>query len=167
VVRVRIVSRHAARGTVPLTLMVTAVVLLAAGSATAYWVASGAGSGSASTGTTSAVTLSPAAATAGLYPGGQASVVLTVTNPNVSSVRVGSLVLDTGQGTGGFAVDGGHSGCGLATLTFATQTNGGAGWTVPGSAGLSVTLTNALSMGTGAANACQGATFSVYLTATP
>ena len=59
--------------------------------------------------------------------------VLTVTNPNPGQIRVGSLALDTSQGTGGFAVDGGHSGCGLATLSFATQTNGGAGWTVPGS----------------------------------
>ena len=91
--------------------------------------------------------------------------VLTITNPNAAQIRVGSLALDTSQGTGGFAVDGGHSGCGLATLSFATQTNGGAGWTVPGSGVLPVTLTNALSMGTGAANACQGATFSVYLTA--
>ena len=36
--------------------------------------------------------------------------VLTITNPNPASVRVGSLSLDTSQGTGGFAVDGAHSG---------------------------------------------------------
>ena len=90
--------------------------------------------------------------------------VLTVTNPNAAEIRVGSLALDTGQGNGGFAVDGAHSGCGLAPLSFVTQTNAGAGWTVPASGVLSVTLTNALSMGTGAANACQGASFSVYLT---
>jgi hypothetical protein len=92
-------------------------------------------------------------------------VVLTVTNPNAGEVRVGSLALDLSQGTGGFGVDGGHAGCGLTSLSFATQTNGGAGWTVPASGTLPVTLTNALSMGTGAANACQGATFSVYLKA--
>ena len=91
--------------------------------------------------------------------------VLTITNPDAAQIRVGSLALDTSQGTGGFAVDGGHSGCGLATFSFATQTNGGAGWTVPGSGTFPVTLPNALSMGTGAANACQGATFSVFLTA--
>jgi hypothetical protein len=113
------------------------------------------------------VTLSPATPTAALVPGGSASVVLTVTNPNVSSIRVGSLALDTGQGTGGFAVDGGHSGCVLTTLSFATQTNAGAGWTVAGSGNLSVTLTNALSMTATAANACQGASFTVYLAAGP
>ena len=58
-----------------------------------------------------------------------------------------------------------HSGCVLATLSFTTQTNGGAGWTVAGGQALAVTLANALSMTTCAANACQGATFTVYLEA--
>ena len=115
---------------------------------------------------TSPLTLSPATPSAQLYPGGQATVVLTVTNPNAAQIRVGSLALDTSQGTGGFAVDGAHSGCGLAPLSFTTQTNGGAGWTLPASGVLPVTLTNALSMGTGAANACQGAAFTVYLKVT-
>jgi hypothetical protein len=88
---------------------------------------------------------------------------LTVTNPNSASIKIGSLSLNTSQGTGGFAVDGGHGGCGLAQLSFTTQTNGGNGWTVAGSGTLPVTLTNALSMGAAAANACQGATFTVYL----
>ncbi len=161
-----VVSGRAVRGVIPLVVTVS-VVLLAAGSATAYWAASGDGSGSGDTDTTSAVTLSPATPTAALFPGGQASVVLTITNPNVSSIRVGSLARDTGQGTSGFAVDGGHSGCDVAALSFTTQTNGGAGWTVAGSGNLSVTLTNALSMSTSAANACQGASFTVYLAAGP
>jgi hypothetical protein len=158
-------SRSSRRGRRPLALLLTALTLLVAGVAAAYWSTTGGGSATGATGNTSALTLTPAAPTAQLYPGGQATVVLTVTNPNPGPIKVGSLALDTGQGTGGFAVDGGHSGCGLAPLSFVTQTNAGAGWTVPGSGGLSVTLTNALSMGTGAANACQGAAFSVYLTA--
>ena len=162
----RVASRLVARGGIPLAL-VASLVLLAAGSATAHWAASGAGSGSSDTGTTSAVTLNPATPTAVLFPGGQASVVLTATNPNVAAIRVGSLALDTGQGTGGFAVDGGHSGCALAALSFATQTNAGAGWTVAGSANLSITLTNAISLTAAAVNACQGASFTVYLTAGP
>ena len=162
----RVASSLAARGALPLALLVT-LVLLAAGSATAYWAATGGGSGSGDTDTAAAVTLSPATPTAVLYPGGSASVVLTVTNPNHFPVRVGSLSLDTGQGTGGFAVDGGHSGCVLTTLSIATQTNAGAGWTVAGSGNLSVTLTNALSMTAAAANACQGASFTVYLAAGP
>ncbi|GAA4731980.1 hypothetical protein GCM10023350_14190 [Nocardioides endophyticus] len=113
------------------------------------------------------MTLSPATPSAALFPGGQASVALTITNPNLASVRVGSLALDTSRGSGGFAVDGAHAGCVLSALSFATHTNAGAGWTVAGSGSLSVTLTNALSMTASAANACQGATFTVYLTAGP
>jgi hypothetical protein len=118
------------------------------------------------------VVLSPGSPTASLYPGGQADVVFSVSNPNSSAVRIGSFALATGQGTGGFAVDSGHSACGLATLSFTSQTNGGAGWTVPAKVGsvngtLAVTLTNALTMSLGAANACQGATTSVYLAAGP
>jgi hypothetical protein len=94
-------------------------------------------------------------------------VVLTITNPNSSSVRVGSLALATGQGSGGFAVDGAHSACVLSTLSFVTQTNAGAGWTVAANGNLSVTLTNALSMTAAAANACQGASFTVYLATGP
>ena len=149
-----------------LALLLTAVTLLVAGVAAAYLSAAGGGSATAATTTTSALTLAPATPTAQLYPGGQANVALTITNPNPGQIRVGSLALDTSQGTGGFAVDATHSGCGLAPLSFATQTNAGAGWTVPGSGSLSVTLTNALSMGMGAANACQGATFTIYLTVT-
>jgi hypothetical protein len=57
-------------------------------------------------------------------------------------------------------------------LSFTTQTNGGAGWTVPGKIGtvngtLSITVMNALAMGVGAANACQGASLTSYLAAGP
>ena len=160
-------STGSTRGRRPLALLLTASTLLVAGVAAAYWATTGSGSAAAATGDPSALTLTPAAPTAQLYPGGQATVALTITNPNPGQVRVGSLALDTSQGTGGFAVDGSHSGCGLAPLSFATQTNGGAGWTVPGSGVLSVTLTNALSMTAAAANACQGASFTVYLATGP
>lgn len=142
------------------------------GAAFGYWRGSGSGTGSGTTGTTLDVTLTPMAVTAALHPGGEANVRLTVTNPNPHPVQIGSLALDPGQGTGGFGVDAEHSGCVLSTLSFATQTNGGAGWTAPAKVGavngtLAVTLTNALIMDEDAANACQGATFSVYLAAGP
>lgn len=152
------------------SLLVVLAVAIGGGVANAFWSGSGSGTGSGATGTTVAVTLSPGAPAAALYPGGQADVVLTVSNPNESPVFIGSLALDAGQGTGGFAVDAGHPGCALGTLSFITQTNGGAGWTVPAKVGavngtLPITLTNALSMGVGAANACQGASFTVYVAA--
>jgi hypothetical protein len=76
------------------------------------------------------------------------------------------------KGAGGYGVDASHSGCAPASLDFTTQTNGGAGWTVPARAGavngtLAVSLTDALFMQLNAANACQGAQFTIYLKAGP
>ena len=133
--------------------------------ASAFWTVSEDSSGTATTGTTQAVTLSQGLPTAALYPGGQAGVILTVTNPNTGSVRVESLALDTAQGMGGFTVDGAHSACGVGGLSFTTQTNGGSGWTVAGGDAPSITLASSLSMSASAANTCQGAIFTVYLTA--
>lgn len=134
-----------------------------AGTAVAVWAAGGSGSGSGDTGTAQEVTITPGTPTAQLYPGGTADVMLSLSNPNAFAVTVTSLSLDDLQGTGGFAVDAGHSGCAVTTLTYpSSQDNGGPGWVVP--AGTStVTLTDALSMSTSAANACQGATFTVYV----
>ena len=95
-----------------------------------------------------------------------------LSNPNTFPVQVPSLVLDTTQGSGGFAVDGAHSGCGLGTLSFTTQTNGGAGWTVPARVGvtngqLALSLTGAVAMSLTAADACQGAAFTVFVRVGP
>jgi hypothetical protein len=142
------------------------------GVAWSYWSAGGSGTGTGANGTLAAVSLTPGSPAAGLYPGGSTDVVLTATNSNASAVKIGSLLLDTGQGTGGFSVDGGHSGCSVAALGYTTQSNGGAGWSVPARVGvvngtLSITLTNALVLTAAAASACQGATFTVYLVAGP
>jgi hypothetical protein len=153
-----------------LACLLVVLAIATGGVASAFWSGSGNGSGVGATGTTVAVTLGPGTPTAALYPGGRADVVLTISNPNRSAVFVGSLALDTGQGTGGYAVDAGHAGCNVSTLTYARQTNGGVGWTVPARVGavdgtLSVTLPNALAMGLDAVNACQGAATTVYLKA--
>ena len=149
-------------------VVATVLALLTLGTitaASAHWRSGGSGSGSAATGTAQSLTLSPATATGQLYPGGQSAVSLSIANPNPGSIRVGSLALETTQGTGGFAVDGGHAACGVTSLGFTTQTNGGSGWTVPGAGSLPVTLAGSLTMSTSAANACQGATFTIYLRA--
>ena len=154
----------------PAVVGATVWVLFVAGGAFAFWNASGSGSHNGGTGTLAALTLTPGTPVATLYPGTSSAVKLTITNSNNTAVPVGSLVLNTSSGTGGFAVDAGHSACAVSALSYATQTNGGAGWTVPAKSGgvngtLAVTLTGALTMSTSAANACQGATFTVYLTA--
>lgn len=150
-------------------LLVLMSVSALAGIAAAVWSAVGSGSGSAAAGTTVAVSLSPGSPTTLIAPGGSADVVVTVANSNSAPVRIGSLALDPARGSAGFAVDAAHSGCALSTLSFVRQTSG---WTVPAKSGtvngtLTVTLTNALTMGIAAANACQGATFTVYLTGAP
>jgi hypothetical protein len=155
-------------------LLVSAVLALVVvplgGVALAYWGGTGGGTGTTATGTVVPVTLTAGTPSATLRPGGTANVVLTATNTNVSPVRVASLALDTSRGTGGFSVDAGHSTCNVNALSYTTQNNGGSGWTIPGRVGLvngtlAVTLTNALGMAASAANACQGATFTVYLVA--
>jgi hypothetical protein len=148
-------------------LIVAALVIAAiavGGTAAAYWTRIGSGTGAAGTGSTSAVTITPGTASAGLFPGGTSSVAVTVTNPNTASVRIDAFSLDTTQGTSGFSVDAGHSGCTLGSLSFPTQTQAG-GWTVSGSGNLAVTLPASLTLATTAPNACQGATFTVYLKA--
>ncbi|HWH11108.1 MAG TPA: hypothetical protein VG165_08265 [Solirubrobacteraceae bacterium] len=157
---------------ISLRAVVLAAALVAASAALAYFTTIGAGGASATVGSTQAITLSPGTPTTALYPGGHGDVAVTVDNPNPVSVLIGSLTLSTGQGAAGYAVDGSHASCSTTTLSFMTQTNGGAGWSVPPKVGstdgsLSIALTSALAMSASAANTCQGATFSVYLTAGP
>lgn len=143
-----------------------AASLLASGTAYSFWGTAGTGTGTARTATVQPLTLTPAGPTARLYPGGTADVAVTIANPNPFQVRVAALKLDTTQGSGGFAVDGGHSGCGLGVLSFATQSNNGDGWTVAANNSLALTLPGSIAMSAAAANTCQAATFTVYLAAT-
>ncbi len=155
-----------------LTFAGVAALVLCGSGASAYWQGSAAGSGSARTAEAVPVSLAPGTPASALIPGATADVVLAVSNPNAVTLHIGSLSLDPGQGSGGYAVDPDHSGCAVSALSFSTQSNSGAGWTVPGKVGTvdgtaSLTLTDAVGMDTDAADACQGATFSVYLAAGP
>jgi hypothetical protein len=145
------------------TIALAALVLSAA--AFAYWTTTGAGAASATGAGPLAVTLSVGVPSAELYPGGAADVAVHVSNPNVFAVRLVSVSLDSGHGTGGFDVDAGHPGCDPSVLSFTTQTDG---WTVPPRVGaangsLALDLPGALAMGASAADACQGASFVVHL----
>jgi hypothetical protein len=158
-------------------LLVALVVGLAVtGSVLAYYTSTGSGTGTARVATTQAVTISAASPTAALYPGGSADVAASISNPNSVAVHLPSLALDTNQGAGGFDVDTAHKNAGCtvaaAALSYTTQTNSGGDFIVPAKVGitngrLDVDLTGAISMGADAANACQGATFTVYLKVGP
>ena len=128
----------------------------------------GTGSGGAQAGAEQAVTFSPATAAASLYPGGSADVSLTVSNPNDAPAVIHSIALDPAHGASGFGVDSGHSACDLSALSFIGSYNGGTGWTVPAQASaFAIDLPASLAMATSAVNACQGATFTVYLEVGP
>ena len=144
-----------------LVVMLCATIPLA-GSAVAYWSNAGAGSatGAGSSGP-SALTVTAGAPTQSLLPTGAPTgdVSVTVANPNPYSVRVAQLSLDTAAGNGGFSTN--AAGC---ALSFATQDNGGSGWTFA-SGSTDLVLTNSMTMGTAAASNCQNRTFTVYVKA--
>ncbi|HYH54717.1 MAG TPA: hypothetical protein VD761_11360 [Solirubrobacterales bacterium] len=150
-------------------LIAVAIVAVLATAAVAYW--QGSGSGNATTVLPNVLPLSiqGGTPTAQLYPGGESSVALVVGNPNSTFIEVGSIVLDP-SATKPFAVDSGHSDCDVSALSFVAQDNDGAGWQIPPRAGttdgsLAIDLPAAMKMSVGAANACQGATFTVQLKA--
>jgi hypothetical protein len=67
-------------------------VLVVGGLAFAYWTQGGAGSGTSTAGTTSAITVNQTASPSGLYPGGPAAALAgTFTNPNPGSVSISSV----------------------------------------------------------------------------
>lgn len=155
------------RSGLPGVLLAGALVLTAA-TAWGWWSNQGSGHGSGTTrSAAAALVLTPATPSSAVLPGTTAAVASTVTNPASADVRLRSLALDTTRGTGGFVVDAGHAACPTGSLSFAAQDNGGAGWTVPGGGTLGLDLPGALTMAVDAADACQGASFTVYLRAAP
>jgi hypothetical protein len=73
-------------------LIVVVAVLAIGGVAYAYWTQGGSGSGSATAGTTSGITVNQTGAPSGLYPGGPAvGLAGTFTNPNPGPVSISSV----------------------------------------------------------------------------
>jgi hypothetical protein len=149
------------------TIVAAIIALVAAATAGAFWTLHGTGAGTLSAQTVASVTLTPGTPTTDLYPGVSGDISVSIANGNTYQAFVGSLALDTSRGTNGFSVDSGHSGCDVAALSYTPQSNGGAGWFVPTGSTLDLDLANAVSLGTGAATECQGATFTVFLLAAP
>lgn len=142
------------------------LVVAFAGSAAAFLTSTGVGVGSSSVAaTTDPVTISAATPAAKLYPGASSDVALHLANPNGSAAHIGSLVLDVSQGVNGFEVDSDHAGCDTSALAYTSQGNGGDGYTVAAHGSVDVHLADSVTMDGAAANACQGATFSIYLKA--
>ena len=150
--------------------LTAAVVLVLAGSivgvAFAAWTSGGSGSAQAQAGSAASLTVSAGTPGSSLYPTASADVAAAIGNPNPYKVHVSSIAL------GAVTVDAGHSSCNTSSVTVTTlETNSGSGWDVPAKVGavngsLNVDLANAISMSNAANDSCQGATFSVALTAT-
>lgn len=135
-------------------LTVAAVAVLGtAGAAAAYWTTTGGpATGSGTTGTAS---ISASAGTAsGLYPGATVPVAVTVTNGGPRPVALSTVAVG--------AVEAAPSAACAAAVT-ATPLAAGLP-TIPAGATTSVNLT--VSMNTAAANTCQGAVFTIPVTAT-
>jgi hypothetical protein len=134
----------------------TVIAIAAVGAAIAYFTTSGSGTGSASVGSSSAVTIHGTVSGA-LYPGASATVNFTVDNPSSGSQRVNTIQLES------VTTDAAHSGC--VTTDF-TMPNVTVNQTFPSGSGQSVTSTGTLSMANTALNqdACQGAPLTLHLT---
>jgi hypothetical protein len=145
-----------------LLTLVAAAAIAAAGGAYATWSTSGSGDGYAKATTASAITLADASSsTSGdLYPGGSGNLKLKVSNPNSFPVRITAVA---GSGTIGSDT----VGCTSANhaVTFTDQTSQTLDLTANASNTV-FTLTGVVHMGSSAANACQGAVFTVPVTLT-
>jgi hypothetical protein len=127
--------------------------------ASAYWTASGAGTGSATTGTM-AVSVSATTGTPGtpLLPGGTGDVSLKVNNPNGFAVTLTAVT-----GNGSITAAGGAGSCTTTGVTFSAQT--GLSQNIPGnSTDVDVDLPGAASMNATSQTGCQGATFTIPVT---
>jgi hypothetical protein len=144
----------------------SAVIGLLVAGAVAYaaWTFQGHGKGTAKATTAAPLTLTAGTPSTELVPGYSADIATSIANSNPFAVHVSSIGLDTSQGTSGFSTDAGHSGCNLNVLSFTAATNGGSGWDIPANSSINVDAQNAITMGA-ANDSCQGATFTVYLTA--
>jgi hypothetical protein len=138
------------------------VIIVIAASAVAVaiaaWTTGGSGSGQAQAGSAASMTISAGTPSSSLYPNASADVAATINNPNSYKVHVSSISL------GAVTVDTGHSGCNVTSVSVTSpQTTG---WDVAANGSLNVDLANAISMDNTANDSCQGATFTVALTAT-
>ncbi len=129
--------------------------------ASAYLKAAGSGSGQATAGTTSSVTIEAASGTVNslLAPGASADLLVQVTNPNSFAVEIttisqnGSVTASTGSGT-----------CATTGVSVSTQT--GLSVAVASGSHVVVHIPNGASMSTTSDNGCQGRSFTVPVTIT-
>jgi hypothetical protein len=163
-----------------LAALLGAIVVAAIAYSATNWVVglSNGSTGEAQSATVSNLTISAVASPAAsnlLYPGGTGDVVVTISNPNAFPVTITAVNLPTNTtyatGYTTSALTTTQTGCVAATpsavtWSFSTGTSGSSHTlttplTVAASDQLTVTFTNAASMGNGAPAACEGTFFSM------
>jgi hypothetical protein len=130
--------------------------VLAVGVAVAYFTTTGSGTGSATVGTSAAVTIHGTTGTS-LFPGTSTTVSFTVDNPSGGFQRVNEIHLES------VTTDAGHSACLMSDFTMPNVT---VNQVFPSGNGQAVTATGTLSMANTAQNqdACQAAPLTLHLT---
>lgn len=158
--------RTQARGRIARTAAATVAlcILGGAGSAYAYWAATGIGSGSATNGTLQNVTVDALVPgdtlQTSLAPGGTADVLLRASNPNPHPVTIYGLA-----GNGSVTADAAHPGCTTTGVTFTAPAAPLApSVVIPANSSILLTLPGAASMGASSLSACQGAQFTIPVT---
>jgi hypothetical protein len=155
-------TRRGGRRTVSAVLGAAALVL-AGGTAYAYWGMSGIGSGTASAGQLQTLTtqalVQAAPGQQPLSPGSTADAVVRVSNPNPYDVQLFSVV-----SAGPATADAGHPQCVTTAVSFQNQNPLAQQVTIPANATQTVTLPGSVSMGLSSDAGCQGAHFNLPLT---
>ena len=139
-------------------IALSALCVLGATTAFAFWSSTGSATGTASTGSVLSLTTTastPSGAT--LVPGGSAPLVLTVTNPNPMPVVIGSVRLDA---TRAVTATGSAGVCTAPPVTVAATTS----VTLAAGSTTTVTVPAAVTLGASASSGCQGATFTIPVT---
>lgn len=146
--------------------LVVVLALMAGGAAYASFTAGGSGTGSAPTGTMQPVVISAFAGgdepSSSLVPGGNADVIVRVTNPNPAPVQVFGVAAN-----GAVTAAAPHAACTTTGVTFtAPDAPLVPTVTVPASSSLLFHLAGAASMSLASQPECQGATFEIPVTVT-
>jgi hypothetical protein len=153
------------RAAMSVMLIAFAIVVSFEGTASramAFFTSTGAGTGPASVGALTPVTVAALvggdAPTTMLLPGTSADVILRIDNPNAFAV----LLMNVTR-SGAIIPDAGHPGCTTTGVTFTDQS--GLNVLVPAGSSL-VHLPAAAQMDSGSSSGCQGAAFSIPVTLT-
>jgi hypothetical protein len=128
--------------------------LALSGMAVAAWNVTGAGSGSAEAASAQNLVIEDFELAVALYPGLTTNGTLTVTNPNPFPVRITDIEFGT------LVITGAGPGCSIVAsqVTF-TDVTGASLFLAADTEDIELVLTNVATMGSGADDDCQGATF--------